>query len=403
MEKSAKKLGLFLMAVYTVSYITRINFGAVVAEMTGATGLSKEILSHALTGAFITYGTGQLLSGWLGDRVQPKYLLTLGLFVTSAMNVVMATLSDPVAMTVVWCVNGLSQAFLWPPIVRLLASRTTAEEYKWGTVVVSYGITLGSILVYLVSPLIITVWSWRAVFAVSAACGAATAVLVAVLCPKIAKEPKAEGTPAPVGGKKSGGWAAVFSPVMITLMIAIVAQGALRDGVTTWMPSYINETYSLGAAASILTGVLLPLFGMICLKAAGALYTKVLRDPTVCAGVLFGGGVAAAACLYLCTGRTAAGSVAFSAVLTGAMHGVNLILVCMIPGFFARTGKVAFVSGALNTCTYIGSAASTYLIPMITKNGGWGDTVAVWCAIAAVGCALTFAARRGWSNKSGDL
>ena len=44
------------------------------------------------------------------------------------------------------------------------------------------------------------------------------------------------------------------------VMIAIVMQGMLRDGVTTWMPSYISETYNLSNAIAILTGVVLPVF-----------------------------------------------------------------------------------------------------------------------------------------------
>ena len=400
MEKKSRKLALFLMCVYTASYVTRINFGAIVAEMVAGTGLSKDALSWSLTGAFITYGAGQLLSGWLGDRVQPKYLLSLGLFVSSAMNLVTASLSDPVAMAAVWCVNGLAQAFLWPPIVRLTANRMTKDDFKKSTVVVSYGITTGTILVYLVSPLIITLSGWRAVFIVSAFVGLVASALVFRFCPKTESETKDEAGGG-VEEKKRGGWALVFSPVMIALMAAIVCQGALRDGVTTWMPSYISETYSLGTAAAILTGVLMPLFGMLCLKLSGILYSKALKNPMTCGGVIFGFGVVSAACLYFATGRTTVGSVIFSAALTGAMHGVNLILVCMVPGFFRGTGKVAFVSGALNTCTYIGSAASVWLVPIVAGGGDWSATVALWCSIAAVGCALTFIALPGFRRRFG--
>ena len=388
------------MCVYTASYVTRLNFGAIVAEMVAETGLSKDVLSWSLTGAFVTYGAGQLLSGWLGDRVQPKYMLSLGLLVTSAMNFIMSSLSDSVTMAAVWCVNGLAQAFLWPPIVRLTANRMTPDDFKKSTVIVSYGITAGTILVYLVSPLIITFSGWRAVFIVSACIGLLASALVLKFCPKTENETKADKGGGP-SGEKRGGWVLVFSPVMIALMAAIVCQGALRDGVTTWMPSYISETYSLGTAAAILTGVFLPLFGMLCLKLAGVLYSKVIKNPMTCGGVIFGCGVAAAACLYFFTGKTAVGSVVFSAILTGTMHGVNLILVCMIPWFFRGTGKVAFVSGVLNTCTYIGSAASVWLVPLIVGSGDWSSTVALWCGIAAAGCALTFIALPGFIRRFG--
>ena len=40
-----------------------------------------------------TYGVGQLVSGWLGDRVSPKWLLVFGLLLTSCMNLTMPAVS----------------------------------------------------------------------------------------------------------------------------------------------------------------------------------------------------------------------------------------------------------------------------------------------------------------------
>ena len=59
---------------------------------------------------------------------------------------------------------------------------------------------------------------------------------------------------------------ALLCPFMIGIMAAIVFQGMLRDGATTWMPSYVAETYHIGNEISILTGVTIPIFGILCLK-----------------------------------------------------------------------------------------------------------------------------------------
>ena len=53
---------------------------------------------------------------------------------------------------------------------------------------------------------------------------------------------------------------------MALVMVAIVLQGALRDGVTTWMPSFISETFHLSSEVSILSGVCLPLFAIFSLS-----------------------------------------------------------------------------------------------------------------------------------------
>ena len=46
-------------------------------------------------------------------------------------------------------------------------------------------------------------------------------------------------------------------------------------------------------------------------------------------------------------------SVALSALVTGCMHAVNLVLICMIPARFEKYGIVVYV-GLLNSCTYVG-------------------------------------------------
>ena len=69
----------FLFTItYLVSYVTRINFGAIISEMVEATNMTRSMLSTAVTGSFITYGAGQIISGFLGDKIQPKKLVLIG-------------------------------------------------------------------------------------------------------------------------------------------------------------------------------------------------------------------------------------------------------------------------------------------------------------------------------------
>ena len=63
----------FCVAAYFVSYITRINYGTVLLEIVNSEGITKMSASMAVTGSFVTYGIGQLISGWLGDRIKPRF------------------------------------------------------------------------------------------------------------------------------------------------------------------------------------------------------------------------------------------------------------------------------------------------------------------------------------------
>lgn len=388
---AARQAALLFTVTYMVSYITRINYGAIVSEMGTALNIPKAQVSMALTGSFITYGLGQLVSGVLGDRLSPKKLVFAGLCTTTCMNLLLPLCASPWLMLAVWCVNGFAQSFLWPPMVKLMAV-LPPEDYTRVSVRVSWGSSFGSIAVYLLSPLLLSLFDWRAVFFCSALCGAAMAFLWNRFAYDVPPAPRQPGQ------RKASGRCVLFCPLMIGVMAAIVLQGMLRDGVTTWMPSYISETYHFSNQVSILTGVTLPLFGILCMQLASTLYTKVFKSPVLCSAVLFSAGALASLGLRLSTGGNAGASVVLSAILTGCMHGVNLLLICMIPPFFKKYGNVSTVSGALNFCTYIGSAISTYGIAVLSDQFGWHVTLLAWLVIACAGAAVCLLCCGPWKR-----
>jgi len=389
--------GSSLRAYLMVSYMTRINYGAVIAEMEISTGFSRSLLSMALTGSFITYGVGQIVSGICGDKFSPKKLVSLGLIVTICMNLLIPLCQNPYQMLAVWCVNGFAQSFMWPPIVRLMTALLSADDYKKVTVRVSWGSSFGTIAVYFLAPVIITLLSWKWVFLICAVFGAIMLVVWNKFSYEIENEKKGKIDASPSGSLK-----ALFTPLLFCVMLCIVLQGMLRDGVTTWMPSYISETYNLGSAVSILTGIVLPLFSIVTFNLAEKLYRKKLTNPLLCAGVIFGVGAVSAIALYLLSDAGAVFSVLFSALLTGAMHGVNLILICMIPPFFKKYGNVSTASGVLNSCTYIGSALSTYGIAVLSENMGWHFTIFIWFIIAVLGTAVCLLCVKPWAKNFGN-
>ena len=181
-------------------------------------------------------------------------------------------------------------------------------------------------------------------------------------------------------------------------MIAIILQGMLRDGVTTWMPSYIADTYHLGTAVSILTGVVLPLFSIICTQISSSLYRKRINNPVTCSVIMFLIGTVVAIILYCCSGSSAIISIICSAILTGAMHGVSSMLTAMVPPFFKKYGNVSTVTGILNACAYVGSGISTFIIALLSENIGWQINLLIWCIIAIVGSLLCFCCIKPWGH-----
>ncbi len=378
---------ILFMFTYFVSYITRINFAAIIAKIEEADGIPETILGLAVSGSSIFYGAGQLVSGYLGDRIQPKKLIGAGLILTTITNCLMPLLSNPYFMIVVWSINGLIQAFMWPPMVRLMGNIFNHDDYSRACVVVSWGSSFGTIIIYLISPLIIMLSGWRAVFFFSAVCGILMAGFWWKSCPLIPAEPIATKKQ---DNKTNGSIKNIFSPLLFFILLAIALQGALRDGVTNWTPSYITKTFGVNAEFAILSTVILPIFSIVSFQISSQIYRRKIKNPLSCAGLFFGVGFAAATVLSLFFKTNLPLSVTLAALLCGCMHGVNLMLVCMVPGHYEKFGKISFVSGLINSFTYVGSAISTSAVAALAeKTGNWQLIIGIWAVIALLGMIIS--------------
>lgn len=417
----AGKLLVFLCAAcYFVSYITRINYGAVILEIQKAEGITKTAVSMAVTGSFVTYGAGQLVSGWMGDRMRPDRLILAGILLSAGMNVCVPTFTEPGLILAFWCVNGFAQALIWPPMVKILSACLDQEQYKKACVRVTWGSSVATIAVYLLAPLCIVWKGWKSLFYLCAGIALCFAVLWVRGIGRACRMPDGGGRAWKEGAwkkgtrkerawkeredrkeERQGGAGGKTCLLLGCIMAAIVMQGTLRDGITTWMPSYISETFHLGSAISILSGVLLPIFSILCLELVSILNRKLIRNEILCAGAVFLAGTAGTLLLAFLPSLHAVLSVFLSALVTGCMYGVNLILVSMVPPYFKNSGKVSTVSGVLNSCTYVGSAISSYGIAWVAGQWGWMVVIWLWAAAATVGTLFCFANARRWERFSG--
>lgn len=406
-NKTITALTWLCAAAYFCSYLTRLNYSAVMVEMIATEGFTKSGASIALTGLFITYGIGQVISGFLGDKIKPQMLVFCGLLTSAAMNLAITICPNTLWMTAVWCVNGFAQAMMWPPLVRIMSAYMTEEQYKKATVRVTWGSSFGTIAVYLTAPLYIAISGWKMVFVASAL----MAILMACIWlptyqrleRKLRKVRAGEmldtDTPKEETASVSQKFTKGLCALLAVIMLGIIMQGILRDGITTWMPSFIEDSFHLGSRVSILTGVILPVFSIISVQAVAVVNRKMIRNELACGAFFFAIGMVALIVLRLTQGHSGLFHILLSvgalAVASACMHGVNLVLICMVPKFFQYTGRISLISGVLNACTYVGSALSTYGVALIAENFGWPFTVLIWVGVAAVGtlaCAFTIGA-----------
>lgn len=394
---AGKPLAWLLTLVYFASYVTRINYAAVIQEIVTDTGFAKSQLSVVLVAVSITYGIGQIINGRIGDLIRPQKLILIGLISATAINLIFPFVSfSPIAMCLLWGLNGFAQAMLWPAMVKILVSNTNDAMYGYSVVRISWGSSFGTIAIYLTAPLIISLVGWKGVFAVSTLIGAAVTALWVACMRQIdvpsetLTEEKTSQEPAGFHFPKQ----AIFPIIFIAL--GIIFQGMLRDGVTSWMPTYLSEVFHFANESSIFWTVTLAIFSIVTFGVVGAIYQKYFQSEVACGTLVFALATVGAVAMYFLYNGGAVIAIALMTLITGCMHGVNLMLITHVPKQFRRYGNISTISGAINSCTYIGAAISTYGIAWLSEVIGWRNTVGIWAIIALLGTLCCLIAIRPW-------
>lgn len=387
-SRNSKKLIYLCSLAYFVSYITRINFAAVIAAIISDGYIEKAAAGAVTTIGFITYGAGQLVSGKLGDRFDPKSLMSIGFFTTAAMNLLIPFVHGSVAMCIVWGVNGLAQSLMWPPMLKIMKTAMSEDDFNKGCVQTNLGSTVATVVIYLLSPAVISVWSWKGVFFISSVCGVAMAIVWFSVLTKIERSADIKYVLKKSSEKRKQKHSPAMPIVLLVFTLAaIFFQGSLRDGVTTWLPTYIYESFGLSSEKSILTSAVIPIFSYISLQICAKLYNKMGRKPFKCGLTVFAVGTAAAIILAVFGGRSVILTAVMCALIVACMHGVNLVLISFLPGIYGNNENVSELSGTLNFMTYVGSAASAYGFALLSDNFGWSGTIISWVVIALLGTA----------------
>lgn len=386
-KKNTTKLMILCAFAYFTSYLTRVNFAAVLAAIVQDGDIDKPTAGIVTTLLFITYGVGQLISGWLGDRINPKNLMFFGFLLTAGMNLLIPICPNGRWMCFVWAVNGFAQSFMWPPMVKIMKTAMDNDRYNKGILFANLGGTFATVLIYLVAPFIISAWNWRAVFRIN---GTFAVIMSAVWMIVVTKIEKSANITYALGNrkekaKKSKKSLSINPLLLVFVMLAIMLQGSLRDGVTTWVPTFITEVFHLESSKSILTSVIIPIFSFASLQLASVIYNKMGKKPYLNAGIFFALSTVCAVVLRIFTGVSPILTVLLSALLVGIMHGINLILVCYLPAILANEENMSSLSGAFNFMTYVGSAISTFGFAVFSEKTGWNGTVTLWAVIAALG------------------
>src|ERR1043165_3330635 len=100
---------------YAIFYIVRTNIGSAIPVMEKALHTNKASLGLIVTCGQIVYGISKFVNGFIGDRVNARYFMAIGLLCSAVMNFCFGLTSGLVTMGIFWLANGWFQGMGFPP------------------------------------------------------------------------------------------------------------------------------------------------------------------------------------------------------------------------------------------------------------------------------------------------
>lgn len=374
-NKKANFLIFLCWAAYTAAYIGRLNYNASMVEILAQLGTSKESAGAVSSAFFLAYGAGQLIHGLLSRRYNTKYSVTVALVVSSVLNLAMTFCGDMAVMKVIWFANGIFQSILWSSLIKTLSLYLPNERLPKAVMVMSTTVAIGTFGAYGLAALFsaLTV-RWTAIFYVSSAVLALVSILWFFGMRSVEKCEKATLTD---GSKTSGKLrlTPVFAVSIGIILLTAIANGFIKDGVTTWVPSILKEEFGVSPSLSIIVTLLLPLLSIFGATLVRLLHAK-QKNVAILNGLFYLLSTVFIGAILLTIGlRFAPLTLLLFALTACMMASVNNVITSIIPLYSRDKIDSGLSAGLLNTFCYVGSTLSIQLLGRIADTKGWNDVL----------------------------
>lgn len=412
-EKCGKRLFLLCWFAYCISYIGRYNYSVCMTSMI-ASGVMDESAGGVISACFlITYGSGQLINGILGDRFHPKNMIAIGLIGSGISNLLMGFSNNFVLSCIAWCVNGYSCSMLWCPVVRCFAEFMLMKQRMIAAVNISITMPVGNLLCYGLSSVILNSLNWKSVFYIFGlillASGGVwyTSINSAKMREYFVKikEKKAElgeGVKVlenPAKKKSFNTFTLLISTGAIFVSIAAFMNGMLKESVLQFVPKFLYDCFGVNESQASAVSMIIPIVNVFGAYAASYLLKKVFKNELATISSFFVVSAVSSILLFTIGGYNIILAALLISVTTSVMVGANTLIMTFIPLNYSNVGLSSTYTGLLDAFAYIASASATVVFGAVSAgSNGWNAVIVLWGLIGAIGFAVTLAGTPLWKK-----
>lgn len=373
---------------YAFYYFTRKSFTFAMPGLIQDLGFDKSHLGILGSILSISYGLSKFASGVIGDRVNPRYMMAIGLMLTGVCNILFGLSSSIFFFALFWGLNGWFQGFGWPPCARFLTQWYSHSERGawWSTWNVSHNV--GGFLIPWIAGFALYYFGWRyAMFIPGVLC-----ILVGLfLINRLRDTPQSIGLPSiekfrndyvdkaesEKEAQKELTTKTIFveyilkNPYIWLLAVAYFFVYVVRTGINDWTALYLVESKgysSIGANGCVSLFEVGGFFGSLAAGWSSDRLFKAKRGPV---NVLFSCGMLISIALFwiIPQGYILLDSIVMF-VIGFSIFGPQM-MIGMAAAELSHKKAVATSTGFIGLFAYTGSSFAGYPLGALTQSLGW--------------------------------
>ncbi|NVM36397.1 MAG: MFS transporter [Candidatus Lokiarchaeota archaeon] len=388
---------------YMMYYIGRTNISIAKPYLMPEYGISATLMGFVGTTFFLAYAFGQFVNGFLGDKIGARRFITVGLIVSSVINLFMGVAFEFVWLAfLLWGLNGYFQSMGWAPSVKTVANWYPPDDRgKWSSrLATSY--LLGGVVSWIIAIFITDTLSlnWRFSFIIP---GIIMLIMATHFYLRSKNAPEEVGLPTleeECDGKivlgdcredEFVGFKYTIGTIIKTKTVLFASFGLfclnmVRYGLTDWLPYLLSPEITGAGYFPVWKSIFYPIGGTIGVLIGAWISDRFAgkrRIPVVCAFFF-----ALALTLLIYTFLPPL-DIIFGIpvlILIGLLNfAPHALLVSTIPMEFGTRKAASAATGFIDGWGYIGAAITTFTSGALIDAAGSGSVFILWIIVALIG------------------
>ena len=233
--KNAVIIGTLCSVAYLAVYIARNVLSAVSTQLE-VQGIVDDVLYGTLTAAYFWfYATGQLINGLIGQKVNARWMISLGLLFAGVLNFTFPyILTSKISAILIYGMSGFFLAMIYSPMTKVVAENTLPIHATR----CSLGYTFASFFGSPMAGILATLLVWQSVFTASSAMLVIMAVVAFVLFLLMEKKGVVKYNLYKPKKENGGAIKVLIKHNYIKFCFISLITGIIRTCWVSWLPKY---------------------------------------------------------------------------------------------------------------------------------------------------------------------